>query len=57
MEKKKKDENLKKTDKNFKVTRKEFIKKTGRFALITGPVLAVLFTSKRARADSTTDIP
>ncbi len=57
MEKKKKDENLKRTDKNFKVTRKEFIKKAGKFALITGPVLAVLFTSKRARADSTIDIP
>ncbi len=39
--------------KEEKVTRSEFLKKAGKFALITGPVLAVLLTSTRAKADST----
>ena len=38
----------------MKVTRSEFLKKAGKLALITGPALAVLFTSTRAKADSGT---
>ena len=36
-----------------KITRREFIEKTGKYALITGPALSVLLTSKRAMAQST----
>ncbi len=50
------DLNTEKTNNKTKeenVTRSEFLKKAGKFALITGPVLAVLLTSTRAKADST----